>query len=311
MLMIVPRTISSRSTQADVVTSPAMIAIPVLTSVSQATRAFGSSARIASRTASEIWSAILSGCPSDTDSEVNTKESLMGLVFAEYWQPRIVPQCEGSGPCAGQLMQLVTIAAEMALLWKPRVAASAKNPENARLAAAIFAIDSHNKRRQAQKTSMSQQANAAGQPARRDLANAIRALSMDAVQAANSGHPGAPMGMADIAQVLWNDYLKHNPANPRWPNRDRFVLSNGHGSMLLYSLLHLSGYDLPMAEIENFRQLHSKTPGHPEYGFTPGVETTTGPLGQGLGNAVGMALAEKVLAAQFNKGGQDIVDHKT
>jgi transketolase len=134
---------------------------------------------------------------------------------------------------------------------------------------------------------------------------------MDAVQKANSGHPGAPMGMADIAEVLWNDYLRHNPANPDWPNRDRFVLSNGHGSMLLYSLLHLSGYDLPMAELENFRQLHSKTPGHPEYGYTPGVETTTGPLGQGLANAVGMALAEKVLAAQFNRAGHEVVDHCT
>jgi len=146
---------------------------------------------------------------------------------------------------------------------------------------------------------------------RTELANAIRALSMDAVQKANSGHPGAPMGMADIAEVLWNDYLVHNPANPDWPNRDRFVLSNGHGSMLLYSLLHLSGYDLPIEEIENFRQLHSKTPGHPEYGYTPGVETTTGPLGQGLGNAVGMALAEKILADQFNRPGHDVVDHYT
>ncbi|RLQ20944.1 transketolase [Seongchinamella sediminis] len=146
---------------------------------------------------------------------------------------------------------------------------------------------------------------------RTELANAIRALSMDAVQKANSGHPGAPMGMADIAEVLWNDYLRHNPANPQWPNRDRFVLSNGHGSMLIYSLLHLTGYDLPMAEIENFRQLHSKTPGHPEYGYTPGVETTTGPLGQGISNAVGMAIAEKVLADQFNREGHDIIDHYT
>ena len=146
---------------------------------------------------------------------------------------------------------------------------------------------------------------------RRDLANAIRALSMDAVQQANSGHPGAPMGMADIAEVLWNDYLKHNPADPEWANRDRFVLSNGHGSMLLYSLLHLSGYELPIEELKNFRQLHSKTPGHPEYGYAPGVETTTGPLGQGLSNAVGMALAEKVLAAQFNRPGHDVVDHQT
>jgi transketolase len=134
---------------------------------------------------------------------------------------------------------------------------------------------------------------------------------MDAVQKAKSGHPGAPMGMADIAEVLWNDYLRHNPANPKWPGRDRFVLSNGHGSMLIYSLLHLSGYDLPMSEIMNFRQLHSKTPGHPEYGYTPGVETTTGPLGQGLANAVGMALAEKVLAAQFNRPGHAVVDHNT
>ena len=146
---------------------------------------------------------------------------------------------------------------------------------------------------------------------RRDLANAIRALSMDAVQQANSGHPGAPMGMADIAEVLWNDYLSHNPADPNWTNRDRFVLSNGHGSMLLYSLLHLSGYDLPIEEIKNFRQLNSKTPGHPEYGYAPGVETTTGPLGQGISNAVGMALAEKVLAGQFNRPGHEIVDHQT
>ena len=146
---------------------------------------------------------------------------------------------------------------------------------------------------------------------RTELANAIRALSMDAVQKANSGHPGAPMGMADIAEVLWNDYLQHNPANPDWPNRDRFVLSNGHGSMLIYSLLHLSGYDLPMEELQNFRQMHSKTPGHPEYGYTPGVETTTGPLGQGLSNAVGMALAEKILAAQFNQPGHNVVDHHT
>src|SRR5690606_7962470 len=138
---------------------------------------------------------------------------------------------------------------------------------------------------------------------------AIRALSMDAVQQANSGHPGAPMGMADIAEVLWNDFLSHNPANPHWPNRDRFVLSNGHGSMLLYSLLHLSGYDLSIEELKNFRQLHSKTAGHPEFGEAPGTETTTGPLGQGLTNAVGMAVAEKVLAAQFNKPGHDIVDH--
>jgi transketolase len=148
-------------------------------------------------------------------------------------------------------------------------------------------------------------------PSRRELANAIRALSMDAVQQAKSGHPGAPMGMADIAQVLWQDFLSHNPENPSWANRDRFVLSNGHGSMLLYSLLHLSGYELPIEELKNFRQLHSKTPGHPEYGYAPGVETTTGPLGQGVSNAVGMALAEKVLAAQFNREGHDIVDHYT
>ena len=146
---------------------------------------------------------------------------------------------------------------------------------------------------------------------RRQKANAIRALSMDAVQKANSGHPGMPMGMADIAEVLWCDFLNHNPANPGWPNRDRFVLSNGHGSMLIYSLLHLCGYDLDLDEIRNFRQLHSKTPGHPEYGYTPGVETTTGPLGQGICNAVGMAIGEKVLARQFNRDGLDIVDHYT
>jgi transketolase len=146
---------------------------------------------------------------------------------------------------------------------------------------------------------------------RRQLANAIRALSMDAVQKAKSGHPGAPMGMADIAQVLWCDFLSHNPANPHWANRDRFVLSNGHGSMLVYSLLHLSGYDLPMEEIKNFRQLHSRTPGHPEYGYAPGVETTTGPLGQGISNAVGMAIAEKTLAAQFNRQNHEIIDHYT
>ena len=146
---------------------------------------------------------------------------------------------------------------------------------------------------------------------RRELANAIRALSMDAVQKANSGHPGAPMGMADIAEVLWRDFLKHNPTNPHWPDRDRFILSNGHASMLLYSLLHLTGYDLPMEELKNFRQLHSKTPGHPELGYTPGVETTTGPLGQGLANAVGMAIAERTLAAQFNQPGHEIVDHYT
>lgn len=146
---------------------------------------------------------------------------------------------------------------------------------------------------------------------RRELANAIRALSMDAVQKAKSGHPGAPMGMADIAEVLWRDFLKHNPTNPAWLDRDRFILSNGHGSMLLYSLLHLTGYDLPIEELKNFRQLHSKTPGHPEIGYTPGVETTTGPLGQGLANAVGLAIAERTLAAQFNRPDHDIVDHFT
>ena len=148
-------------------------------------------------------------------------------------------------------------------------------------------------------------------PSRRELANAVRALSMDAVQKAKSGHPGAPMGMADIAQVLWCDHLQHNPADPAWANRDRFVLSNGHGSMLLYSLLHLTGYELPIDELKQFRQLHSKTPGHPEYGYAPGVETTTGPLGQGITNAVGMALAEKVLAAQFNRDNFAVVDHYT
>ena len=148
-------------------------------------------------------------------------------------------------------------------------------------------------------------------PSRRELANAIRALSMDAVQKANSGHPGAPMGMADIAEVLYNDFMNHNPSNPKWVDRDRFVMSNGHGSMLPYSLLHLTGYDLPMEEIKNFRQLHSKTPGHPEYGYAPGIETTTGPLGQGITNAVGMAIAEKALAARFNKDGHTIVDHNT
>jgi transketolase len=146
---------------------------------------------------------------------------------------------------------------------------------------------------------------------RRELANAVRALSMDAVQKANSGHPGAPMGMADIAEVLWNDHMKHNPTNPQWADRDRFVLSNGHGSMLIYSLLHLTGYDLSIDDLKNFRQLHSKTPGHPEYGYAPGVETTTGPLGQGITNAVGMAVAERALAAEFNKNGHTIVDHNT
>ncbi|MEW6174395.1 MAG: transketolase [Pseudomonadota bacterium] len=148
-------------------------------------------------------------------------------------------------------------------------------------------------------------------PSRRERANAIRALSMDAVQKANSGHPGAPMGMADIAEVLWRDHLKHSPTNPQWADRDRFVLSNGHGSMLIYSLLHLTGYDLSIDDLKNFRQLHSKTPGHPEFGYTAGVETTTGPLGQGLANAVGFALAEKVMAAQFNRPGHEIVDHNT
>jgi len=148
-------------------------------------------------------------------------------------------------------------------------------------------------------------------PSRRELANAIRALSMDAIQKAKSGHPGAPMGMADIAEVLWNDFLNHNPANPKWANRDRFVFSNGHGSMLLYSLLHLTGYDLPIEEIKNFRQLHSKTPGHPEYGYAPGIETTTGPLGQGIANAVGMAISERTLAGQFNRPGHAVIDHHT
>ncbi|MCE7556219.1 transketolase [Aliivibrio fischeri] len=146
---------------------------------------------------------------------------------------------------------------------------------------------------------------------RKHLANAIRALSMDGVQQANSGHPGAPMGMADIAEVLWRSHLNHNPQNPEWADRDRFILSNGHGSMLIYSLLHLSGYDLSIEDLKNFRQLHSKTPGHPEYGYAPGVETTTGPLGQGITNGVGMAMAEKALAAQFNREGHDIVDHNT
>src|SRR6478672_8043127 len=146
---------------------------------------------------------------------------------------------------------------------------------------------------------------------RNDLANAIRALSMDAVQKANSGHPGAPMGMAEIAEVLWNHNLSHNPNNPKWANRDRFVLSNGHGSMLIYSLLHLTGYNLPMEQIKTFRQLHSQCAGHPEYGYAEGVETTTGPLGQGIANGVGFAMAEKLLANQFNKPGHDIVDHYT
>ena len=143
------------------------------------------------------------------------------------------------------------------------------------------------------------------------LANAIRFLSADAVQKANSGHPGAPMGMADMAEVLWGQFLKHNPVNPNFYNRDRFVLSNGHASMLIYSLLHLTGYNVSIDDLKNFRQLHSNTPGHPEYGYTDGVETTTGPLGQGIANAVGMALAEKLLAAEFNKDNLNIVDHHT
>ncbi|MDG2271414.1 MAG: transketolase, partial [Halioglobus sp.] len=146
---------------------------------------------------------------------------------------------------------------------------------------------------------------------RRTKANALRALSMDAVQKAKSGHPGMPLGMADIAEVLWSDYLRHNPANPKWADRDRFILSNGHGSMLHYSLLHLAGYDLPIEELQHFRQLHSRTPGHPEWGYAPGVETTTGPLGQGIANGVGMALAEKVLSAQFNRDGHSVVNHRT
>ena len=148
-------------------------------------------------------------------------------------------------------------------------------------------------------------------PSRKTLANAVRALAMDAVQQANSGHPGAPLGMAEISEVLWNDFLKHNPGDPSWPDRDRFVFSNGHGSMLIYAMLHLTGYDLDIEDIKRFRQLGSKTPGHPEYGVTPGVETTTGPLGQGLANAVGMAIAEKALAAEFNRDGFDLVDHYT
>ena len=156
-----------------------------------------------------------------------------------------------------------------------------------------------------------QTANAPALPPFNPLTGAIRALAMDAVQKANSGHPGAPMGMAEIAEALWNHHLRHNPANPQWANRDRFVLSNGHGSMLIYALLHLTGYDLSIDDLKQFRQLHSKTPGHPEYGYTPGVETTTGPLGQGIANAVGMAMAEKLLAAEFNRPGHDIVDHRT
>jgi len=148
-------------------------------------------------------------------------------------------------------------------------------------------------------------------PKYNDITGAIRMLAVDAVQKANSGHPGAPMGMAEIADVLWNRHLRHNPANPKWPDRDRFILSNGHGSMLIYALLHLSGYDLPIEELKRFRQMHSKTPGHPEYGYTPGVETTGGPLGQGITNAVGMAMAEKLLAAEFNKPGHEIVNHNT
>lgn len=148
-------------------------------------------------------------------------------------------------------------------------------------------------------------------PVFKNLTSAIRALAMDAVQKANSGHPGMPMGMAEIAEVLWIHHMRHNPSNPKWADRDRFVLSNGHGSMLIYALLHLTGYDVSIEDIKNFRQLHSKTPGHPEYGYTPGVETTTGPLGQGITNAVGMALAEKILANEFNRPGFDIVNHYT
>src|SRR5208283_2854347 len=152
---------------------------------------------------------------------------------------------------------------------------------------------------------------ASGAASRIDITNALRALAMDAVQKANSGHPGMPMGMAEIAEVLWRHHLRHNPANPNWFDRDRFVISTGHGSMLLYSLLHLTGYDLPLTELKNFRQLHSKTPGHPEYGHTVGVETTTGPLGQGISNAIGMAIAERVLATHFNRPDFDIVNHYT
>ena len=146
---------------------------------------------------------------------------------------------------------------------------------------------------------------------RRTLANALRMLAVDAVEKSKSGHPGMPMGMADIAEALWNRHLRHNPADPHWPDRDRFVLSNGHGSMLLYGLLHLTGYDLPMEELKHFRQLHSRTPGHPEWGITPGVETTTGPFGQGMSNAVGMALAERLLADEFNRPAHTVVDHRT
>ena len=148
-------------------------------------------------------------------------------------------------------------------------------------------------------------------PSHRDRANAIRFLSIDAVQKANSGHPGMPMGMADIAEVLWHDFLQHNPAHPHWINRDRFILSNGHGAMLHYALLHLTGYDLSLEDLKQFRQLHSKTPGHPEFGETPGIETTTGPLGQGLANAVGMAIAEKHMAAEFNRPDFSIINHYT
>jgi transketolase len=200
-----------------------------------------------------------------------------------------------------------------ALYRNIQLAAHAKNHENATLSS-IFSVRftiTEPTKGQDQRDLMSQQATNAGQPARRVLANAIRALSMDAVQAANSGHPGAPMGMADIAEVLWNDYHKHNPSNPDWADRDRFVLSNGHASMLLYSLLHLTGYDLSIDEIRNFRQFGYRTAGHPEYEPGFGVETTTGPLGQGITNAVGMALAEKMLAAEFNRDGFPIVDHKT
>src|SRR3954465_11589838 len=152
---------------------------------------------------------------------------------------------------------------------------------------------------------------ATSQASAADIVNAIRALAMDAVQKANSGHPGMPMGRGEIREVLWRHFLRHNPENPAWPDRDRFILSNGHGSMLQYALLHLSGYDLPIEELRRFRQLHSKTPGHPEVGITPGIETTTGPLGQGISNAIGRGIAERLLAAQFNRPGHEIVDHHT
>jgi len=195
---------------------------------------------------------------------------------------------------------------------RPQLASQSLNSQNAPLAETIVPAIHHKALGpDHQETLMSQQIKPAARPARRELANAIRALAMDAVQAANSGHPGAPMGMADIAEVLWNDFLKHNPGNPHWINRDRFVLSNGHGSMLLYSLLHLCGYALPMDEIRNFRQFGYRTAGHPEYHPELSIETTTGPLGQGIGNAVGMALAEKMLAAEFNRPGHEVIDHRT